>query len=270
MTATASTGRITVSVSDGVASLLIDNPGRKNATTKAMCQELQTLLPKLDEDPEVVVVTLRGAGDTFSAGASLDDLTSVLLDRQDDGSVVDHLSLADAAITDVHKPTIALVDGACMGGGWQLASACDFVVASDRSLFAITPAKIGVIYPRAGIERLVRLVGPANAKFILFGGETFTALRARQLGLITETVATEEFESRAQELVRTVLARSQFSIHTLKNLIDVGNAAVPETAQLWNDAWSAMTSSPDMAIGVNAFLGREEPKFTWRPTDEHQ
>jgi enoyl-CoA hydratase/carnithine racemase len=270
MAATASAGRITVSVSDGVASVLIDNPGRKNATTKVMCQELQKLMPELDDDPNVVVVTLRGAGDTFSAGASLDALTSVLLDRQDDGSVVDHLSLADAAISHTRKPTIALVDGACMGGGWQLASACDFVLASDRSLFAITPAKIGVIYPRAGIERLVRLVGPANAKFILFSGDTFTAVRAQQLGLITETVANDGFESRANDLVRNVLARSQFSIHTLKNLIDVGDPAVPETDQLWHDAWSAMTSSPDMAIGVNAFLARAEPQFTWRPTDERR
>ncbi|HEX3680807.1 MAG TPA: enoyl-CoA hydratase/isomerase family protein [Galbitalea sp.] len=265
MTATKSGGRITVSIADGVASVLIDNPGRKNAATKAMCQALQALMPRLDDDPDVVVVTLRGAGDTFSAGASLDNLTSVLLDRQDDGSVVDHLSLADAAITHMRKPTIALVDGACMGGGWQLASACDFVVASDRSSFAITPAKIGVIYPRVGIERLVRLVGPANAKFILFSGETFTALRAQQLGLITETVTTSEFESRAHELVRTVLARSQFSIHTLKNLIGAGNAVELETNQLWNDAWSAMTLSPDMAIGVNAFLNREQPIFAWKP-----
>jgi enoyl-CoA hydratase/carnithine racemase len=268
MTATAPRGRIDVAVSNGVASVLINNPRHKNATTKTMCQELQKLMPRLDHDPDVVIVTLRGAGDTFSAGASLDDLTSVLLDPQDDGSLVDHLSLADAAIGAVGKPTIALVDGACMGGGWQLGSACDFVLASERSVFAITPAKIGVIYPRAGIERLVRLVGPANAKFILFSGDTFSAVRAQQLGLITETVANDGFESRANELVRTVLARSQFSIHTLKNLIDAGDATVPETDQLWDDAWSAMTSSPDIAIGVDAFLGREEPKFTWRPTDE--
>src|SRR5580698_9386222 len=120
MTGSSSNGRIAVSVADGVAAVLIDNPGSRNALTKAMCQALQTLMPRLDADPDVTVVTLRGAGDTFSAGAAIDELTSVLLDRQDDGRHVDHLSLADAAISAVRKPTIALVDGACIGGGWQV------------------------------------------------------------------------------------------------------------------------------------------------------
>jgi enoyl-CoA hydratase/carnithine racemase len=265
MTNGASTGRITVTLADGVAAVRIDNPEARNATSKAMCVELQAMMPLLDADPEVTLVTLRGQGDTFSAGAAINDLTSVLLDRQDDGSLVDHLSLADAAISAVRKPTIALVDGACMGGGWQLASACDFILASERSVFAITPAKIGVIYPRAGIERLVRLVGPANAKFILFGGETFTALRAMQLGLVTETVPDPDFDKRADALVRTVLTRSRFSIHTLKRLIDAGSPTGQDVDQLWRDAWVAMTESPDMAIGVDAFLSRQSPQFTWQP-----
>jgi enoyl-CoA hydratase/carnithine racemase len=265
MTRSTSKGRITVSISDGVASVLIDNPGQKNATTKAMCQEIQTLMPRLDDDPDVVIVTLRGAGDVFSAGASIGELTSVLLDPQVDGRRVDHLSLADAAISAVRKPTLALVDGACMGGGWQLASACDFTLASDRSQFAITPAKIGVIYPRVGIERLVRLAGPANAKYILFSGDTFTAVRAQQLGLVSETVADDEFQTRADALVRSMLTRSRFSIHTLKNLIDAGHSSSPEADRLWRDAWNSVTMSPDMAIGVQAFLDREPPEFAWQP-----
>jgi enoyl-CoA hydratase/carnithine racemase len=258
-------GRITSFVSNGVASVLIDNPGRKNSTTKAMCQELQALMPRLDNDPAVVVVTLRGAGDTFSAGASINDLRSVLLDPQEDGSHVDHLSLADAAIARVRKPTIALVDGACMGGGWQLASACDFILASERSRFAITPAKIGVIYPRAGIERLLRLVGPANAKLILFSGEAFDAVRATQLGLVSETVPDHTFEERAGALVQALLDRSQFSIHTLKHLIDSSDEPEQTVEAMWRAAWKAMTEGPDMDIGTRAFLHREQPTFAWQP-----
>lgn len=268
MTDSNTTGRITVTLANGVAGVLIDNPEHKNAVTKPMLQELQALMPRLDNDPLVWLVTLRGVGDTFSAGAAIDDLPAVLLDPQADGSRVDHLSLADAAISSMRKPTIALVDGACMGGGWQLASACDFIIASERSVFAITPAKIGVIYPRAGIERLVRQVGPANAKFILFGGETFGALRARQLRLVTEIVPDAEFERRADAFVRTLLTRSRFSIHTLKQLIDAGSGTDHELDQLWEDAWLAMTESPDMEIGTSAFLARERPRFSWQP-DAH-
>lgn len=265
MTNALSTGRITVHISDGLAEVQLDNPERRNALTKSMCQELQVLMPGLDDHPDVQIITLRGAGDTFSAGAAIDDLASVLLDPQDDGSRVDHLTLADAAMSATRKPTIAVVDGACIGGGWQLASACDFIVASERSVFAITPAKIGVMYPRAGIERLVRQVGPANAKFILFGGETFSAVRARQLGLVTETIPDERFAERVDELVRTLQARSRFSIHTLKHLIDGPTGSNLEVEERWQAAWLAMTEGPDMAIGVQAFLNREEPKFAWDP-----
>lgn len=268
MTDAESKGRITVEVVGGVAAVLIDNPEHKNAVTKPMLQELQALMPRLDADPDVTLITLRGVGDTFSAGAAIDDLTSVLLDRQDDGSQVDHLSLADAAIASVRKPTIALVDGACMGGGWQLASACDFMLASERSVFAITPAKIGVIYPRAGIERLVRQVGPANAKFILFGGEAFGAMRARQLRLVTEVIPDDEFERRVDALVHTILNRSRFSIHTLKHLIDVGQPTDHDIDQFWEDAWTNMADGPDMAIGVIAFLNRERPRFAWQPDQD--
>jgi enoyl-CoA hydratase/carnithine racemase len=258
-------GRITVSISDGVASVEIDNPSQRNALTRSMCLELQDAMPRLDADPSVLVVTLSGTGDTFCAGAPINDLTSVLLDPQSDGSVVDQLTRSDDAITAVRKPTIALVDGACMGGGWQIASACDFIVASERSVFAITPAKLGVIYPRVGIERLVRQVGPDRAKFIVFSGQKFSASRAQALGLVAETVADSEFAERCRSLIASLTRRSQFSIHTIKHLIDLPDADAAEIDHEWAAAWAAMSEGPDLEIGVAAFLGREQPRFTWTP-----
>ncbi|RFA10245.1 crotonase [Subtercola boreus] len=262
-------GSIHATVAEGHASVVIDNPSQRNAVTRAMCVELQRLMPQLDADPAITVVTLRGAGTTFSAGASIGDLSAVLMDEQADGTRVDHLSRADAAITALSKPTIALVDGACVGGGWQLASACDFIVASARSTFAITPARLGIIYPRPGIERLVRLVGPASAKLILFAAESSTAARAAELGLVAEVVADADFDDRARRLVRTIQSRSQFSTHTLKRLVDGALASESgdgtDIDREWAAAWTAMTEGPDMAVGVSAFLNREAPQFSWKP-----
>ncbi|GGF30802.1 enoyl-CoA hydratase/isomerase family protein [Subtercola lobariae] len=258
-------GTITVSISDGVAAVQIENASRRNALTKAMCIQLQELMPTLDEDPRVSLVTLRGVGSIFSAGANIGDLASVILDRQDDGTVIDHLSQADGAIAAVAKPTIALVDGACMGGGWQIASACDFIIASERSVFAITPSKIGIIYPRPGIERLVRQVGLANAKFILLTADTFSATRAQALGLVAETVPDDEFEARCTALIDSIRSRSKFSQHSMKQLVDLAAANDPQIDEHWDAAWAAMTESPDMQIGINAFLHRQAPQFTWRP-----
>lgn len=260
-------GGITLSVANGVASVSIENPGQRNALTKAMCLELQELFPRLDADPSVIVITLRGAGQTFSAGAAIGELSSVLLDPQPDGTLVDHLSRADETITSVTKPTIALIDGACMGGGWQIASACDFILASARSVFAITPAKLGVIYPRSGIERLVRLVGDARAKYFLFTGETFSASRAQALGLVAEVVADDEFEVRGTALVSSLRENSQFSIRTLKHLVNLATSAAPDVDRTWAGAWAEMTHGPDMNIGIAAFLNRERPRFTGNRAD---
>jgi enoyl-CoA hydratase/carnithine racemase len=256
---------ITVSISDGVATVEIDNPSQRNALTRSMCLELQELMPALDADTGVEIVTIRGAGDTFSAGASLNELSSVLLDRQDDGTVVDQLSRADRAIAALAKPTIAFVDGSCMGGGWEIASACDFIVASERSVFGITPAKLGVIYPRTGIERLVAMVGPANAKFILFTGETFTARRAQALGLVAEVVPDADFASRSSELLDEIKSRSRFTMHTMKRLVDLTATGYHGLDEEWTRAWSEMADGPDMRIGVSAFLDRQQPRFTWTP-----
>jgi enoyl-CoA hydratase/carnithine racemase len=255
--------RITVRIADGIAAVEIDNPSQRNALTKPMCVELQQLVPRLDTDPDVVAITLRGSGTSFSTGVAIGELPSVLLDPQPDGSSVDHLSLADDAIASVSKPIIALVDGACMGGGWQIASACDFIVASERSVFAITPAKLGVVYPRSGIERLIRQTGDAKAKYILFTGETFSASRAQALGLAAEVVADGEFESRCAAIVATVLSNSQFSVHTLKSLISRTTSDAPHLDRAWSDAWTGMIDGPDMGIGVGAFQNRERPSFTW-------
>jgi enoyl-CoA hydratase/carnithine racemase len=258
---------INVSIRDSVATVEIDNPAQRNALTKAMCLEIQATMPKLEANPDVNVVVLSGAGSTFCAGAAIGELGSVLLDRQSDSTVIDHLSSADLAITSITKPTVALVDGACMGGGWQIASACDFIIASERSAFAITPAKIGIIYPRTGIERLVRLVGHANAKFILLTGQTFTSAQAQSLGLVAETVPDHQFDARSAAVVLSLGNRSRFSTHAMKRLVNLTDTNHPRIDEEWEDAWAAMSDSPDMGIGVDAFLNGTQPAFTWRPTD---
>lgn len=260
-------GRINASVADGVATVEIDNPVQRNALTKAMCKEIQELMPRLEADRDVKVVVLRGVGDTFCAGAAISELSSVLLDRQHDGTSIDQLSRADLAITSLTKPAVALVDGACMGGGWQIASACDFIIASHRSTFAITPAKIGIIYPRAGVERLVRQVGRANAKFILLTGQAFTAVQAQALGLVAEAVPEDEFEDRCSSIVSSLRNHSRFSMHSMKRLVDLTDTPHSRIDQEWADAWAAMPDSPDMGIGINAFLNREQPRFRWRPVE---
>lgn len=259
------TSSISVSVKDNVATVVIDNPAQRNALTLAMCLALQEAMPKLDEDPDIKVVVLRGAGSAFCSGVAINELSSVLAEPQDGVAGIDHLSRADMAITSITKPTVALVDGACMGGGWQIASACDFIISSERSTFAITPAKIGIIYPRIGIERLVRLVGHSNAKFILLTGKTFTSAQALALGLVSETVPSDEFDAHSGAVICSIANRSRFSTHSMKRLVNLTEMNHPLIDEEWGKAWAAMHEGPDMDIGVNAFLAGTEPIFAWHP-----
>lgn len=178
---------------------------------------------------------------------------------------VDHLTAADTALTHVAKPTIAVVQGHCMGGGWQLASACDFIVASSDAKFGITPSKLGIIYPRSGIDRLVHLVGPARAKYILMTARTFGADEAQRIGLVAEVLPTSGFDEHVDRMLDGLLARSRYSIHTMKRLIDLGTTSDPELDPVWDQAWGEMATGMDIEIGVEAFLGGKEPRFSWRP-----
>ena len=256
---------ITVSVESGVGTIRLANPTKRNALTQSMCRDIAAAAADLDARTDVDVVVVRGAGGTFSAGVFIGELREVILD---DGGSTDHLTAADQALARVAKPTIAVVQGYCMGGGWQLASACDFILASADASFGITPAKLGIIYPRAGIDRLVRLLGPATAKYVLMSARTFGAQRAREMGLVAEVVPADGFEDSVRELFADLTARSQYSMHTTKKLID--QAGEPETdpaelAGAWEAAWTEMAAGPDIDEGVAAFLERRAPAFGWRP-----
>lgn len=256
---------IAVTVEAGVGTILLRNPAQRNALTRVMCRSIAEAAAELDARQDVDVVIVRGHGGTFSAGVSIGELRDVILD--DDGAT-DHLTAADRALGRVAKPTIAVVQGHCMGGGWQLASACDFIVASEDASFGITPAKLGIIYPRAGVDRLAALVGPATAKYVLMSARTFPARRAQSMGLVAEVLPAEKFDDGVHLLLGELQARSRYSMQTTKHLIDrSGDPATDpsELADAWRQAWAEMAAGPDIDEGVAAFLERRDPQFPWKP-----
>lgn len=256
---------IATTVDAGVGTILLRHPARRNALTRAMCRSIAEAAAELDARTDVDVVAVRGHGGTFSAGVSIDELRDVILD--DDGAT-DHLTAADRALGRVAKPTIAVVQGHCMGGGWQLASACDFIIASDDASFGITPAKLGIIYPRTGVDRLVRLLGPATAKYVLMSARTFPAHRAQAMGLVAEVLPAGRFDAGVLELFGELRARSRYSMQATKRLIDAAGDPATDPSELagaWESAWTGMAAGPDIDEGIAAFLQRREPQFPWRP-----
>ncbi|MGP5032363.1 enoyl-CoA hydratase/isomerase family protein [Glutamicibacter arilaitensis] len=255
-------GRIRVRRDSGVSTLLISNPKRRNALDQTMCIELEELMLELDRDPQTTVIVLRGEGKDFSAGAALNDLESVLFADVGNGETIDYLSRADAAIRAARKPTIALVRGVCMGGGWQIAAACDILLAADDCRIAITPAKLGILYPRPGLERLVDRVGADRAKFLLYSGVEVSPLKAEAWGLVSELIEADLFEAQVREYCTTVAARSQFAVTSMGHLVDQLHAH--DVDQQWAQLWAEFQTHEDLAHGRASFLAGKKPVFSWR------
>ncbi|GGW10151.1 enoyl-CoA hydratase [Streptomyces capoamus] len=237
-------------VTDSVATVVIRRPAKRNAMTTAMWRALPPLLDALARDREVRALVLTGAGGTFCAGADISTLQ---------GSPEEAQALAVAAeeaLAAFPKPTLAAVRGHCVGGGAQLAAACDLRLAEEGAVFGVTPAKLGVVYPASSTRRLVSLVGPATAKYLLFTGELIDTGRALATGLVDEVLPEGELDKRVADLTRVLASRSQLT-----------QAAAKEFAGGRTDRdayWTEQArGSGDTAEGVAAFLGRRQPHFTW-------
>ncbi|MBH0084036.1 enoyl-CoA hydratase/isomerase family protein [Salinibacterium sp. SWN167] len=253
-------GNLAVTQDCAVATITISNPPRRNAMTLSMWQSFEPTLARLADDSTVTVVVIRGAEGHFSAGADIGSLDSILDPSVGLGGWV---SRAEEAIAAFPKPTVAAIEGICFGGGWEVAAACDLRVAATSSSLAITPAKIGIIYPLSGITRLVNIVGPARAKYLLFTGNSVSATEAYEMGLITSVVADEHFPSSLESLCADLVARSQLSIHSTKQLIGALVSGDGDVEQLYARWWEELKVSEDPSIGAAAFAAREKPRFVW-------
>ncbi|MFJ4964534.1 2,3-dehydroadipyl-CoA hydratase [Streptomyces sp. ADI96-02] len=240
-----------IPTADGaVATVVISNPAKRNAMTAAMWRALPDVLARLAADPAVRVLVLTGAGDTFCAGADISSL------REAAGDAQALAVAAEEALAAFPLPTLASVRGFCVGGGSQLAAACDLRFAEDGSRFGVTPAKLGIVYPSSSTRRLVELVGPSAAKHLLFSGELIDTARALRTGLVDEVLPAGALEKRVDEYARVLASRSQLT-----------QAAAKEFAAGRRDRdahWAAQAAgSDDTAEGVAAFLERRPPRFTY-------
>ncbi|MBW8699347.1 putative enoyl-CoA hydratase [Streptomyces sp. MBT84] len=237
-------------VSDGVATVVIHHPAKRNAMTAGMWEALPPLLDAMAADPAVRVLVLTGEGGTFCAGADISTL------RGSPQQAQTLAVLAEESLAAFPKPTLAAIRGHCVGGGSQLAAACDLRFAEEGALFGVTPAKLGIVYPASSTRRLVSLVGPGTAKYLLFSGELIDAARALRTGLLDEVQAEGELGKRVAEFTRVLASRSQLTQAAAK---EFANGRTDRDAH-WADQ---ARGSGDTAEGVAAFLERRVPRFTW-------
>lgn len=255
------TGRLHVNVADTIATLTIDNVRQRNAMTAMMWDELPRTLAQLDLDDNVSVLLVRGAGAHFSAGAEIGDLRVILADSSPVHG--NRVSTAESALAAFSKPTLAVIDGFCVGGGWEIAGACDIRISTNRAIFGVTPAKLGVLYPLSGLRRLVEITGAAPARHLLLTGELVSASTACRWGMVSETVSPELLWDRALALASMLASRSRLTQQASTELIGLianDDERLGERAAFWA---AEAAASEDSAIGANAFLQKVAPVFTW-------
>ncbi|WP_271439060.1 enoyl-CoA hydratase/isomerase family protein [Pontixanthobacter luteolus] len=237
--------------------LLIDRADRRNAITLEMWQAIPSLLDEVEAEEGLSVLVVKSADDGyFSAGA---DIRELLANKDDD----DWRAANHAAISETqHRlercplPTVAFIDGDCIGGGCGLALACDIRVATPRARFGITPAKLGIVYPFHDIKLLIELVGPGQAKRLLYTGDLIDVAEARDIGLI------EIIASSPDALERAISKASGSSNRVMKALmrriLDGQVAEDAKTQALFADGFR----SADFLEGAQAFIEKRAPDFS--------
>lgn len=242
---------------DGIAVLTISREAKRNALTWDMWSALPQTLQFIGAQRHVRVLLIAGAGAHFSAGADIVELRDVYAERTRARSYHSAVVAAEAALAAFSRPTVAVVQGICVGGGCQLAVACDLRIAADTASFGLTPAKLGVVYPVEPTTRLARLVGPSRAKYLLYTAALIPASQALSFGLVEEVVPAGDLEARALALAATIASRSPQSLgaaHAVINAVASGrdpNMAITPW-QHWHD---------DVREGLAAYIEGRTPQF---------
>lgn len=239
-----------------VARLLLDRAEKRNALTQAMWEAIPPLVADAVADPAVRVIVLGSAvPGVFAAGADIGELGANAHDPAWRAANREAIRAAQLAVTRADKPTIAEIDGDCVGGGCGLALACDIRVASPRARLGITPARLGLAYPLHDVKLLVDLVGPGQAKRILYTGALFGAEEALRIGLV------DLIADSAAELAGLVAAGSLYSHrankHSIRRVLD--GQADDDAASI--AAFEAAFDGADFAEGFAAFRERRAARF---------
>lgn len=257
-------GDLVVTRDEGIATLWLNRPAKRNAVTYQMWLDLASHCHTLAADPAVRLVVVRGVGGHFCAGADIAGMASV-----DAGDYRRANEDADEAIAAVPVPTVAVITGSCIGGGTEIAVACDLRLADATARFGITPSRLGILYPAPAIERVVRLIGASAAKYLLYSADHISAERALRIGLVDELHPPDDLAARVDELT-DLLARRRSLLTQMasKEMVDLA-AREGTVAGEVVDRWARnAAASDDAAEGIRAFVSKRPPSFTWSPSPD--
>jgi len=251
---------IRVDISEGIATVTIDRPEVKNALNLETVQGLRSALRTLEGDESVGVLILTGAGETaFVSGADINDIRAR---SRDEGLAAINSSLF-AEIERFPRPTVAAINGYALGGGCEMALACDLRIAADTAKFGQPELGLGIIPGAGATQRLPRIVGLGRAKHLILTGEIIDAKQALEIGLVSALAPAGQLQLRARELAKKILRQGPLAARLAKIALNASARVDMDSGLLIETLAQALCySSEDKLEGTSAFLEKRKPKFT--------
>ena len=249
-------------VTERIGTITLNRPDAMNSTTDEMYRELQALLGRIAVDPEVSCVILTGAGRGFCAGADLkarkDDMTP--LERRARHRWI--LREILEPLYSLEKPVIAAVNGAAVGAGFNIALACDFIIASERASFIQAFARVGLVPDLGGLYLLGRVIGVNKAKELCFTARKVLADEAKTLGIVNHVVPHDQLLTEARAVAATIVASSPTAAAMTKTLLNnASNSTLDQMLEFESYATTVAFLTPEYEEGVQAFREKRAPDF---------
>ena len=246
-----------------IATLTINRPEKRNALSLELLYRLADAFNALREDSDIRVVVLRGAGEkAFCSGIDMQYTDAIKVAQED--NPINH---AIRSVISCPYPVIAMIYGAATGAGCDLAVACDLRIAANTAVMGINPVRIGRVYPPAGIQRLIDVVGLSRARELFFTGRFVDARRAKEMGLVDHLVAVEELPSFTYALAREIADNAPLALSATKTIFNrllKYQRLSPDDENEIAALIDKVESSQDAAEGRAAFVEKRKPRFVGR------
>ncbi len=253
---------VRVETSDGIGTIRLDRPPM-NALNVQVQEELRAAATQVAADPEIRAVVVYGGEKVFAAGADIKEMADMsyvdMVQRAAD------ISAAIGALARIPKPVVAAITGYALGGGCELALACDWRVAAEDAKLGQPEIKLGIIPGAGGTQRLARLVGPARAKDLIMSGRMVDAAEALRIGLVDRVVPADAVYDEAVALVRPYVTGPAQALRAAKLAIDGGLELDLASGLAWeSQLFASLFATDDRREGMAAFIAKRKPDFTGR------
>ena len=252
---------------EAVARLTINGPENRNALDHGILDAIAATVPALDRGLEVRCLVITGRDPVFSAGYDIGSIPAESFPEDAEALVAHPFHAALDAVASFPWPTIAAINGHCLGGGLELAVTCDLRIAARGAKMGMPPAKLGLIYGHTGIARFLEVVGPARTRELFLTGDNFPAERAESFGLVNRVTDDDSLAGEAIDLAAAVAANAPLSMRGNKRMIEAllsGGGPDPELERELVELRESCFTSEDFREGIAAFAEKRKPRWQGR------